>query len=427
MGWFRQILGLERDGPGGIVGPAPMAMSAGAAGFVVDNSGDLDNALRHGNVSKAGQPVNERTALKVATVFACLRIRTGALANTPLSIKRRIDERTRVDAIDNPVWAVMNRRPNVWQTPSQFKRMMEGHLLLRGNAYAVKVYGVGQKLIGLIPLHPDRVVKRQRDDNRLEFVWTRKDGGQVLIKQEDMFHLVGLTLDGVNGLSVLSYAREAIGLSLAQEAHGATTFRNGANVSGALKMPEGQYLPPDKIELLRGQMDEYRSGGAKEGKVIVLEGGLEFQQMALSAEDAQWLESREYSRTDVCMFFGVQPHLVGITAGTTQLGSSIEAMGQGFQTYTLEDSYVTWEEAIGLQCLDWDRNPDLYARFNRNALVRADFKTRWEGYVKGLQWGVWSPNDVRALEDENPREGGDIYYPPPNMTATKTGDSNVDS
>jgi HK97 family phage portal protein len=363
----------------------------------------------------------------VATVFACLRIRTGALANTPLSIKRRIDERTRVDAIDNPVWAVMNRRPNVWQTPSQFKRMMEGHLLLRGNAYAVKVYGVGQKLIGLIPLHPDRVVKRQRDDNRLEFVWTRKDGGQVLIKQEDMFHLVGLTLDGVNGLSVLSYAREAIGLSLAQEAHGATTFRNGANVSGALKMPEGQYLPPDKIELLRGQMDEYRSGGAKEGKVIVLEGGLEFQQMALSAEDAQWLESREYSRTDVCMFFGVQPHLVGITAGTTQLGSSIEAMGQGFQTYTLEDSYVTWEEAIGLQCLDWDRNPDLYARFNRNALVRADFKTRWEGYVKGLQWGVWSPNDVRALEDENPREGGDIYYPPPNMTATKTGDSNVDS
>lgn len=426
MGFWQWLIGEP-------VGAAPEAMTIqaplalGAENIVVGDSGELSEMLRGGHSSSSGQRVTESTALKVATVFACLRIRTGAIANTPLGIKRRVDERTRLDASEHPVWSVMNRKPNRWQTPSQFKRMLEGHLLLRGEAYAVKVKGVGGRLLALIPLHPDRVRKTQLDDDSLEFVWTRKDGRQIRIKQEDMFHLVGLTLDGVNGLSVLKYARDAIGLSLAQEQHGGTVFKNGANVTGALKLPTGQSLPAEKVEQLKAQMDEYRSGGAREGKVILLESGMEFQQMALSAEDAQWLESREFSRTDICMFFGVAPHLIGITAGNTQLGSSIEAQGQSFQTYSLEDSYITWEEAIGLQCLEWTVNQDLYARFNRNALVRADFKTRWEGYVKAMQWGVYSPNDVRKLEDENPRDGGDIYYPPPNMTATKTGDDNVDS
>lgn len=425
MGFWDWLLG-EVPATAAQATPAPLAMANGSS-IVVNDPAQLEEALRAGHMTSSGQQVTEGTALKVATVFACIRIRTGAIANTPLGIKRRVDDRTRLNASDHPVWSIMNRKPNRWQTPSQFKRMMEAHLLLRGEAYAVKTKGVGGRLLSLTPLHPDRVRKVKGDDDSLEFVWTRKDGRQVRIKQEDMFHLVGLTLDGVNGLSVLSYAREAIGLSLAQEQHGGTVFRNGANVTGALKMPQGQYLPPEKVEELRSQMDEYRSGGAREGKTIVLEGGLEFQQMAMTSEDAQWLASREFSRTDICMFFGVQPHLIGITAGNTQLGSSIEAQGQGFQTYSLEDSYVTWEEAIGLQCLDWTVHTDLYARFNRNALVRADFKTRWEGYVKAMQWGVYSPNDVRELEDENPREGGDIYYPPPNMTAKKTGDDNVDS
>jgi phage portal protein BeeE len=73
-----------------------------------------------------------------------------------------------------------------------------------------------------------------------------------------------------------------------------------------------------------------------------------------------------------------------------------------------------WEEALGADCIEWDKNPDIYARFNRNSLVRGDLKTRWDAYVRGMQWGVYSPNKVLEMEDENPREGGDIYYDPPN-------------
>jgi HK97 family phage portal protein len=418
------MFGLERDGGAVALPAAPRAMSS-VTEISVTSPAELDEALRRGVVSASGQSVNERTALKVAAAFACLRIRTGAIANTPVGIKRRLDDRTRADATDHPAWLLFNRRPNRWQTPAQFKRMMEAHLLLRGQAYAVITRGAKAAALALTPLHPDRVEKVQLPDNSLVFIWTRKDGSKQVFPQDDMFHLVGLSLDGFNGLSVLAYAREAIGLSLAMEQHGSTVFAQGANVSGAFQLPEGKQLSPEQADYLRAQLDEYRQGGSRDGKVIVLEDGLKYQQMALTAEDAQWLEGREFSRTDICMFFGVQPHLIGITAGNTQLGSSIETVGQGFVTYSLEDSFVTWEEAIGLQVLDWVTNPELYARFNRNAMVRGDIKTRWEAYVKALQWGVMSPNDVLAAEDENPRAGGDIYYDPPN-TAGRSGGDNVD-
>lgn len=430
MGFWRQLLGIETDGSGPASGmrPARAPMASVDGGVSITTAQQLEEALRNGNLGSSGQAVTTETAMRVATVFACVKRRAGAIANTPVGIKRRVDDRTREDATDHPVWRVLNRRPNKWQSPSQFKRMMEAHIQLRGNAYAF----IGRDLVGqvtsLTPLHPDRVRTRQLDDMTIEHVWTRRDGTRVTLRQNEVFHLIGLSLDGVTGLSTLAYARESIGLALAQERHGGTVFKNGANVTGALKMPAGRSLTTEQVEGLRAQMDDFRAGGARDGKVIVLEDGLEFQQMALTAQDAQWLESRKFSRTDICMFFDVPPHIVGIVEGNSQLGSSIEQQTQAYVTFSIEDSFVSWEEAIGLQCLDWDRNPDLFARFNRNALVRGDIKTRWESYVKSLQWGVRSPNDIRQLEDENPREGGDIYYPPPNMTAATEGNPrDVDS
>ncbi|NOW44095.1 HK97 family phage portal protein [Novosphingobium sp. SG751A] len=430
MNWFSRLLGSASAGPSAAASEPDYfnGPRAGVSGTMIsiNTPEELEQALRLGNMSNSGVPVNECTALKVATVFACLRIRTGAVANTPLGIKRKVDERTRVDASDHEAWKLLCRRPNKWQTPQQFKRMMEAHVLLRGNAHAVKVRGVGGKVIALIPLHPDRVKRAQLDSGELAFTYTRKDGRQFVYPQEDMFYLTGLSLDGVNGLSVLHFARETIGGMLAMENHGNTVFRNGANVSAAFKLPAGKALTNEQKDYLRAQLDEYRAGGAREGKAIVLEDGLEYEQMALTSKDLQWLQGREFGRTDVCMFFGVQPHMIGITAGNTQLGSSIDGQTQNFVTFSLEDSFIAWEEAIGLQLLKWDVFTALYARFNRNALVRADFKTRWEGYVKAMQWGVFSPNKVLAKEDENPRPGGDVYYDPPNTAGTSNKDnSNV--
>ncbi len=394
--------------------PSPRAsVQDSGGGLLITSAAELDAALRAGAVSGSGMTVTPDSAMRVAAVYACVRIISGAVATLPLHIKRRVDARTREDASDASIWQLLRRRPNRWQTPSQFRRMLQAHLLLRGNAYAMIVRSRGT-VQALIPLHPDRVEITQGDDLALTFLYTRPDGRRLRLSQDEVLHLVGLTLDGVRGVSPIAYARETIGLALAMEEHGATTFRNGARVSGVLKHP--QKLGPEAVANLKAGLEAFRAGGDQEGKHLILEEGMDYARIAMTAEDAQWIESRKFSRTDIAMFFGVPPHMIGDTEKSTSWGTGIEQQSIGFVACTLEDHLTMWEEAIDRDLIGTDDL--LYARFNRAALVKGDIKARWEAYVKGLQWGVWSPNEIRALEDQNPRDGGDVYYPPPNMTAT---------
>lgn len=396
--------------------PPRAAYQDKGGGVVISTPQQLEEAMRSGATTAAGIAVTPDTAMRVAAVYACVRIRAGVVANMPLHIKRRVDDRTREDASDDPLWKIFRRRPNRWQTPSQFKRMLQAHVMLRGNAIAMIVESRG-RVLELIPLHPDRVECRQNDDLSLSYVYTRKDGRRIILKQSEVFHLVGLTLDGVHGVSVIKYARETIGLSLAMENHGATIFKNGARVSVVLKHPEK--LGKEGLEFLRASLDEYRSGGESEGKALILEEGMSTEQLAMTSEDAQWIESRKFSRTDIAMFFGVPPHMIGDTEKSSSWGTGIEVQTQGFVTFSAEDDLTTWEETINRDLIPEDS--DLYAKFNRASLVKGDIKARWGAYVNGLQWGVYSPNEVRAMEDMNPRDDGDVYYPPPN-TAGGTDD-----
>ncbi len=221
---------------------------------------------------------------------------------------------------------------------------------------------------------------------------------------------MGFSEDGVNGISPLAYARKTVGLALSMEGHGLKTFENGARVSSVIKHPSS--LTQEAFDRLKASIEQYREGGENEGKSLILEEGMDIAPVSMTAEDVQWIESRKFSRTEIAMFFGVPPHMIGDTEKSTSWGTGIEQQGIGFVAYTLEDSLTTWEEAINRDLTD-DRS-NLYARFNRAALVKGDIKTRWEAYTSALMWGVYSPNEIRALEDMNPREGGDIYYPPPN-------------
>lgn len=405
MGFWARIFGGENTAE---ARPRAATQMTGG-GVLINTPQELEEAIRSGNVSTSGSLVNANTAMRVAAVFACVRIISGAVATLPLHIKRRVDDRTRDEASDSPIWALMRKKPNRWQTPSQFRRMTQAHILLRGNAYALKVVSRGQ-VVELIPLYPDRVAVTQNEDLSLTYVYTRKNGGRVSLSQNEVMHLAGMTLDGINGISPISYARETIGLSLAMEDHGLNTFKNAARPSSVLKHP-GK-LGKEGLEFLRESLDDYRAGGERDGRALILEEGMDVSPLSMTAEDAQWIESRKFSRSDIAMFFGVPPHMIGDTEKATSWGSGIEQQSIGFVTYTLEDHLTMWEETIGRDLLA--NEPDLYARFSRQALVKGDINTRWESYVKALQWGVASPNEIRALEDWNPREGGDIFYDPPN-------------
>ena len=372
----------------------------------------------------SGVMVNETTAMRVAAAWRCVNIIAGTIGTISMDLVRRESEDERRPAVGHPLRRVLTVKPNQWQTPSEFKRVMQAHLLTRGNAYALKVM-MGSQVAGLIPLHPDRVMVDQLNDYSMEYRVTLKDGTVQRFSQGEIFHLRGLSFDGVKGLSVLSHMRESIGLALRSEQAGAEIMRNGQVASGTFEHPNK--LSPEAYERLRASMQERRSGSAKAGESLLLEEGLKYQPISMTAKDLQFLEQRDFQRYDIAMFFGVPPHMIGATDKTTSWGSGIEQQGIGFVTYTLADWLRTWEDAIKRDLIDEREWDTLDARFYTQSLMRGDVKARWESYVRALQWGVMSPNEVRALEDQNPREGGGVYYDPPNTAGQPRGVTNEPS
>jgi HK97 family phage portal protein len=378
-----------------------------------------------GHDTFSGAFINENSAMRVAAAWRCADIISGAISTLPFDLIKRVEENVRAPAIEHPLRKVLTVKPNIWQTPMEFKRLLQMRLLLRGNAYALKVM-LGGNVIGLIPISNDCINVEQNLDNSLTYSATMPNGRYVKLSQKEILHLRGMSLDGVKGLSVLKYMREALGLSLQAEQVGARIFKQGSMTGGVLKHP--QKISDKARDNLKTSLEEKYSGADNAHKIMLLEEGMDFSPIAMTAEDAQFLETRDFQRYDIAMFFGVPPHMIGATEKTTSWGTGIEQQNIGFVTYTLNTWIKTWEETIVRDLLNEKDAETISPKFYTVGLLRGDVKTRWESYVKGMQWGVYSPDEVRALEDMNPRpdKKGGVFYEPPN-TAGKQNEQGEES
>lgn len=390
----------------------PVKSSIGDGGVLITTSQQLEEYIKTGSVSNSGALITDQTAMQVGAVFRSVSIIAGAVANMPLAIKERVNSRVREDASNHWSWRLLRKKPNSWMTSSGFRRLLTTHVLLRGNAYALKVVSMG-RVIELIPLSPDKVTVNQLDDLSIVYTYQKKNGQKITIPQTEIFHLMNMSFDGIVGVTPIAYAKEAIGLSLQSEKHGASLFKNGTLVGSLLKHPKS--LSPEAQQRLRDGLEQYR-GSENSNKTMILEDGLEYESLGMTQEDAQFIETRKSSRTDIAMFFGVPPHMLGDTEKSTSWGTGIEQQSIGFVTYTLQDYLTMWEDTIDNKLINED---DIYAKFNTSGLVRGDIKTRWEAYTQAAQYGIMSPNEIRALEELNPREGGDEFYDPPNTNGTE--------
>lgn len=387
--------------PGIGVGPGSLGVSINAASPL------LEEYLATGSTS---QNVTADAAMKISAVWRCVNLISGKVATLPLDLKRRVGD-TRQDADDHQLWNVLRRKPNGWQTSAEFRRMLQASVLLRGNGYAYIVRSAG-RIISLIPLNADNVEVKQQKDLSLVYSVTLPSGQRTILGQKDMLHLRGLTLDGVTGLPVITYARESMNLALSTESHANGLFANGTMAGGVLTHP-GK-LGADGQEALRDSLEHYRKGGSKEGRDLILEEGMTYTRLGMTSNDAQFIQTRVQSLAEIGMYFGVPLHLIGLNDKASSWGTGIEQMGIGFVTYTLQDWLTMWEQAIGRDLID-EKETDLYARFNISGLLQGDSKTRFEAYATGRNWGWLSANDIRALEDMNPIKGGDEYMQPLNM------------
>src|SRR3990167_1687022 len=189
-----------------------------------------------GPASATGMSVTPDTALKVSTIWACVGLLADCVAMLPAIVYQRLANVGRERAESHPLYTLLHDQPNSQQTAFEFKSMMQGHVLLRGNSYARILPGPRGPADQLIPLHPDKVRLEELPDGRLRYKVREADGVERPYNDEDILHLRGLSLDGKQGLSFVSYARETIGLSLATERSRARFFGNGSRRAGGVKV-----------------------------------------------------------------------------------------------------------------------------------------------------------------------------------------------
>mgnify|MGYP000993647541 CR=1 FL=1 len=367
--------------------------------------------LRDGHLANSGATVNRDSAMRVAAVYACVRIIAGAVSSMPLKLYRQ-NGRERTEATDSPLHKLITQKPNDWQTSKRFRHLMQSHMMLDGNGYSL-IAGGRRRPLALYPLDPKRMHVEQRADLSLSYRYERKNGSQTTFEQDDILHFRGMSLDGITGLSVVAYAREAIGLALQGERHGASLHKNGMQVGSVLKFPAG--LTDTAYKRLKDGLEQYR-GSANAHKNLILEEGGDFA-ASMNNVDAQWLENRKFQRGDIFMFFGVPPHMAGDTEKSTSWGSGLEQQSQGFVSYTLDDWLTEWEQSLAAALVTDDNQ---YFSFTRAALVRGDIKTRYGAYAVGLTNGFLTPNECRAMEELPPMEGGDTLRAPLNTAPINT-------
>lgn len=364
-----------------------------------------------------GRRVSPAMAMRLTAVFGCVRVLAESVGMLPCFLYQSTDS-GRVKAPKEKLYSLLYTAPNDYMTPQEFWEYLIVSLCLRGNFYAYKVKVLGE-VVELLPLLPNSVQPKLDENWNPVYQVTFPDGSCDVLSQDEIWHVRTFTTDSLVGLSPISYARQAIGLGLATEEHGARLFGNGAVSSGVLQTD--QTLTDEAYKRLKETFQEQHQGLSNAHKPMILEMGLKWNQISMSAEDAQFLETRKFQLEEICRIFRVPLHMLQNTDRATF--SNIENLGMGFVNYSLVPYLTRIEQRINTGLVSKEKRGQFYAKFNVGALLRGDMKSRYESYATGINWGILSPNECRDLEERNPREGGDVYLTPMNMT-TKPQDNN---
>ncbi len=382
--------------------------------------GPLDNfwygPARQG-AAVAGVEVDDIAALNVSTFYACLRVLSDTIGSLPWMIYRSTDDEQREQDKDHPWYTTLHDRPNQWQTAVEWRSMAVGHLILRGNFYARRdpPDGFWRQSPSLVPLNPDRMEVEQLESTRLRYSYRYQTGGTAEYTQDEILHIKMLAVDGIYGIAPLAYARETLGLSLAQQRHSQSLFSGGGFIKYFLKTTKR--LGKDGRENFRKSWRDLH-GDPSNFQPPILEDDMDLKTLGMTNKDAEWLEGRKHGAYEVCQFLGVPPHLVFLLDRATF--SNIEHQGIEFSTIHVNPWLIRFEQAIQ-PFLDSDH----FSEFNRDALVRGDIESRYKAYSIALGGRAFlKTNEVRKRENMPPEDGGDVLMEPMNMAPAGGGNGN---
>jgi HK97 family phage portal protein len=381
---------------------------------------DSDLWYQHlGYQTATGLRVSPESAMRVAAVFACVRVISETVGSLPLHIYRRLPDGGKERAFNHPLYRVLHDTPNHWQTAYEFIEMMQHHLELRGNAFARIVAGPNGAIEQLIPLHPDRVSVYRMPNGKLKYQVRYLYNAQVdVYNQEEILHIRGLSSDGLVGMSTVGVGAETIGCGLAQQEFAERFFENDATPGGVMIHPK--VLTDGAHKRIKDSWREYFSGSNQHG-VAILEEGMTYQNIGITNKDSQLLEARQFSRIDICSMFRVPPHKIGDLSRATF--SNIEQQNIEFATDSVRPRLVRFERRLNVDLIDAigvGEDHEYFAEFQMDALLRGDLKSRYDAYATAINAGFMTRAEARTNENMNPIDGLDIPLMPLNMVTVSS-------
>lgn len=366
----------------------------------------------HTGRTLAGVYVDADTALKNATVWACVQYLTKAVGQLPWHAMVKGDGAESTVASSHPVDWLLNKRPCADMGAFTWRQTMLGNALLRGNAYAEIERDNRGLPYALWPIHPERVCVRRAPSGQLEYeVWN--SGGNVTIPARDMFHVRGFG-DGPVGYGVIEYAAQSIGWAQATEVFGSTYFKEGMNPSVIIEVVKG--LSEAALKALRAEIDQLY-GGPRGKRSVILDAGMKAQKLATTPDDSQFIETRQHQVEEICRWFGVPPHKVMHLLRATFSNIEHQAIE------VVVDSVTPWvrvfEEEADYKLFGAQNRQGFYTKMSLQALLRGDNESRMKFYKGLMELGV-PLNRILALEDMNGiGSDGDVSFVSNNVQTIK--------
>lgn len=368
MGGLRRALGIQYS--------TPMSYAADAASTVTFDS-----------------------AMQLSAVWSCVKLLAETMASLPVTLYRGTGPTRKVNDI-HPLAILFANKVNRYQTRIEFFETVILNLVMQGNAY-VHIQRVGGQIIGLMPLMSSQIEVRLLADGSLVYAYANGENVTVFAA-ESIWHLK-LMGSGTVGLSPLAYQRNTLGIAQAAESAVTKIYRNGAKPSGVLTMDK--ILTPAQRAMVRTNFDTLTT--SDDDRLMVLEGGMKFDQVSMSPQDIELLSSRKFQIGEICRWFGVPSVMVNDNNGTSVWGSGIEQIVEGFYKLTLRPLLEKIELSMKVHLLTTSEAQRMEWGFDFDALLRSTPKVRYEGYRMAINAGVMKPNEARAAENLPPEAGGD--------------------
>lgn len=351
---------------------------------------------------------NPESALRISTVYACVRVLGNTIGTLPIHYFSRGADRIRQRVPGHPTEYKLNHQPNPELTAPEFWMMVIAHLYLYGNAYIFLQPTVNGGVFGYWPQYPPAIQVSRLDDGSRVF-W--KTGRRDPFSASEIIHIRLFTIDGNYGLNPIAYHRQNLGLTFSAETFGASFFRNSARPSGVLEVP--QELTEDGFQRLKKDWAATYGGTSNTGAPAVLEQGTTWKNISINPNEAQFLDTRKLQTREICKIMGVPPHMVQDLENATF--TNIEHQGIDFVRHTIRPLAVLIEKAftvgLGLEA------QNAFVEFDLEGLLRGDQSSRYASYSTALQNGWMTRNEVRDKENlpRIPGEAGNLFTVQLNM------------